>query len=494
MSHAQRLAYLGEQERVIAAAQAEQVRVLAVLAADPPAVALPGYVDKDWLHEEVACVLRVAPGTAALRLAEASVALRLPGVVQQLGRGAVSGVQVRTLARAVMGLDQTAATAVAERVLPDAPGQSYGAFARSLQRAMLCVTPAVEESNRDYALSQRRVSFRPELPGTTGMYAVLPDEDAAAITTILRQAAAAAATDADARTVAQRQADTLTDLLLSTANIGTANIGTTNIGTTSIGTTSIGTADRGRPTNGAAPADPTGGGDTAVVLGPCSRQRRPLIQVSVALSTLLGIDNQPGELAGVGPIPAALARRLADDPSGTWRRLITDPRGQLIDYGRSTYRPPAALADHVSARDRTCRFPGCRQPAHTSEIDHRIAWADGGHTNEANLHILCVRHHHLKDQTRWQVHRHPDGHTAWTSPTGNHYAAKPPDPYPTDTTIKATTTSPERPPQRESPRQQQQRRPPGPVTQAEPVSVGARKVATDQQHRDTETDPDPPPF
>ena len=42
MSHAQRLAYLGEQERVIAAAQAEQVRVLAVLAADPPAVALPG--------------------------------------------------------------------------------------------------------------------------------------------------------------------------------------------------------------------------------------------------------------------------------------------------------------------------------------------------------------------------------------------------------------------------------------------------------------------
>ncbi|HEY2165680.1 MAG TPA: HNH endonuclease, partial [Jatrophihabitantaceae bacterium] len=228
--------------------------------------------------------------------------------------------------------------------------------------------------------------------------------------------------------------------------------------------------------------------------GPCSRQRRPLIQVSVALSTLLGIDDQPGELAGVGPIPAALARRLADDPSGTWRRLITDPRGQLIDYGRSTYRPPAALADHVSARDRTCRFPGCRQPAHTSEIDHRIAWADGGETNHTNLHILCARHHHLKDQTRWQVHRHPDGHTAWTSPTGNHYAAAPPDPYPTDTTIKATTTSPERPPQRESPRQQQQRRPPGPVTQAEPVSVGARKVATDQQHRDTETDPDPPPF
>ena len=382
-------------------------------------------------------MLRVAPGTAALRLAEASVAVRLPGVVQQLGRGAVSGVQVRTLARAVMGLDQAAASAVTERVLPDAPGQSYGAFARSLQRALLTAAPAVEEANREYALSQRRVSFRPELPGTTGMYAVLPDEDAAAIKTILRQAAAAAATDADARTVAQRQADTLTDLLISTENTATAHISTT-IDTT--GTALAGTAaTRGATTGGTVGANatvliPPGAG---MVFGPCARQRRPLIQVSVALSTLLGIDDQPGELAGAGPIPAALARRLADDPSGTWRRLVTDPRGQLIDYGRSTYRPPAALADHVSARDRTCRFPGCRQPAHTSEIDHRIAWADGGHTNEANLHILCARHHHLKDQTRWQVHRHPDGHTAWTSPTGSALHHQPPDPYPIDTTTQA---------------------------------------------------------
>ncbi len=160
---------------------------------------------------------------------------------------------------------------------------------------------------------------------------------------------------------------------------------------------------------------------------------RPLIQVSVALSTLLGLDQQPADLDGLGPIPAALARRLADDPSGTWRRLLTDERGQLLDYGRSTYRPPAALADHITARDRTCRFPHCTRRAATSEIDHRIAWADGGPTNEANLHVLCPRHHHLKHDTTWQVVRQADGITRWTDPTGRHHD-QPPDHYPPDTT------------------------------------------------------------
>src|SRR6201996_5663138 len=65
---------------------------------------------------------------------------------------------------------------------------------------------------------------------------------------------------------------------------------------------------------------------------------RPTVQVTVALSTLLGGDEQPGELAGHGPIPASVARRIAADPTGTWRRLITDPHsGHLLDYGTTRY-------------------------------------------------------------------------------------------------------------------------------------------------------------
>jgi hypothetical protein len=49
---------------------------------------------------------------------------------------------------------------------------------------------------------------------------------------------------------------------------------------------------------------------------------------------------QPGELDGHGTIPATLARALVADPTGTWRRLLTDDHQRLIDVSAHTYRPP----------------------------------------------------------------------------------------------------------------------------------------------------------
>jgi hypothetical protein len=126
--------------------------------------------------------------------------------------------------------------------------------------------------------------------------------------------------------------------------------------------------------------------------------------------------------------PAASPR-----PSGTWRRLITDETGRLLDYGRSTYRPPKDLTDHVIARDRTCRFKNCNRQACRCEIDHILAWDDGGPTNEPNLHGLCSRHHHAKHDAGWRPKRLPDGGIEWTSPTGHRYT-EPPATYPIDHT------------------------------------------------------------
>ncbi|OBK20475.1 hypothetical protein A5634_12785, partial [Mycobacterium asiaticum] len=44
------------------------------------------------------------------------------------------------------------------------------------------------------------------------------------------------------------------------------------------------------------------------------------------------------------------------------------------------YRPSAALADYVRARDLTCRWPGC-DPAHHCQLDHTIPYAQGGPTH-----------------------------------------------------------------------------------------------------------------
>jgi hypothetical protein len=157
------------------------------------------------------------------------------------------------------------------------------------------------------------------------------------------------------------------------------------------------------------------------------------LHVSVALSTLIGIDEEPGEIDGVGPITAAQARLIAFDPTSTWRRLVTDPLGRLIDYGRTTYRPPVALADHVRARDRTCRFPNCNRRAANCELDHRRPWEDGGTTCPENVGPLCARHHHLKHEAGWTLIRLADGTSRWISPLGRTYD-EPPAEYPVDRT------------------------------------------------------------
>ncbi|HEY3632788.1 MAG TPA: HNH endonuclease signature motif containing protein [Jatrophihabitantaceae bacterium] len=116
------------------------------------------------------------------------------------------------------------------------------------------------------------------------------------------------------------------------------------------------------------------------------------------------------------------------DQSGTWRRILTDPvTGQILDYGRRTYRPPRVLTDFVVARDHTCIFPHCNRPARSCEIDHGKDWRSGGQTCEHNLHPLCTRHHHAKHNTGWRVKRQPDGSYLWTDPTSHTYTGHPPD-------------------------------------------------------------------
>ncbi|WKR21599.1 hypothetical protein AIF0345_1522 [Actinomyces israelii] len=120
------------------------------------------------------------------------------------------------------------------------------------------------------------------------------------------------------------------------------------------------------------------------------------------------------------PVPAAVARALA--AGGTWRRLVTDPlSGAVTDVGRTRYRPPAALADLVRARDASCTHPGCERPARGCEIDHVRPWAEGGTTSLENLTCLCRAHHRLKHTPGWALTRTPDGALVWRTPTGARY-------------------------------------------------------------------------
>jgi hypothetical protein len=189
----------------------------------------------------------------------------------------------------------------------------------------------------------------------------------------------------------------------------------------------------GPPSGTSPPDDPTPGTRNKPTSTGRSRGGSGLrahIQVTVGLETLLGLNEEPADLDGHGPITADTARDLAFDAGSIWRRLVTDPlSGQLLDYGRTTYRPPVGLADFVRARDVTCRTPSCDRPARSSELDHIIAWP-AGTTSEPNLHAKCDHDHTLKHQGRWKHQLstdpdHPRGTVIIISPTGHVYLSYP---------------------------------------------------------------------
>ncbi|MFD2809804.1 DUF222 domain-containing protein [Prauserella oleivorans] len=132
---------------------------------------------------------------------------------------------------------------------------------------------------------------------------------------------------------------------------------------------------------------------------------RAEVFIHIDVATLIGLAENPAELAGHGPLPAPIARAIAFDPNSTWRRIITDPHtGAPVDVGRTRYRPPAVTADHVTIRDRECRFPTCHRPAHFVDLDHVIPRQRSGDTNTDNLIGLCRRHHRTKHTPGWRFH------------------------------------------------------------------------------------------
>ncbi|BBY31129.1 HNH endonuclease signature motif containing protein [Mycolicibacterium sediminis] len=125
---------------------------------------------------------------------------------------------------------------------------------------------------------------------------------------------------------------------------------------------------------------------------------------------------RPGMLLGGPFVPGAIARRAALNAKV---RRVFHP-GDSPPEPR--YVPSRRLAEFVRCRDLTCRFPGCDEPATNCDLDHSIAWADGGSTCASNLRSLCRRHHLLKTfrggPHGWRDRQLPDGTIEWTSPNG----------------------------------------------------------------------------
>ena len=200
------------------------------------------------------------------------------------------------------------------------------------------------------------------------------------------------------------------------------------------------------------------------------------MELRARLSTLLGYDQYPGELAGWGPVHAELTRDLATTLArGQWRFAITDEQGYLLHCGITRARPtgtptrragrhaivelqisattlreltngdPDALgpwgpvitdlayqhstAQRSLAADPTRRFPGAALRRHIQIRDRSCVMigcrapthstdtdhTHNGTTTEHNLGTACRHDHRLKHHGGWQLHQPQTGVFHWTT-------------------------------------------------------------------------------
>ena len=403
LSRSGRIDYLAALERQSAWLQAVLQRAIVAVAGETPSIAENMWDGVDGAErEDIAAALRLSGNTAQMRIDVARTLVNhLPNTCSALAMGEISSAHATVIAKETAaairdGISEFAIYQIEEKALAFAEFHTPGQVANKVRTTIAQLAPLEFEKVVDRARETRRVSCYNEADGMATVVAILPAQDAQ---TVMKSI--------EAYILTMNERDEVDRAGCTGAELSSA----------ATSTWSLLTADNKR-------ADAL----TAILSSALAENvdevrphRRPVtVNVTIDLPTLLGLAENPGQLSGYGAIPASVARELASD--ATWKRFITDPQtGNLLDYGREKYEPPQALVDFLLARDRTCRFPGCRQPASRTDIDHAESWESGGETTPENLGLLCRRHHRLKTHGKWSLISNADGSCNWTSPVGKNY-------------------------------------------------------------------------
>jgi hypothetical protein len=143
---------------------------------------------------------------------------------------------------------------------------------------------------------------------------------------------------------------------------------------------------------------------------------RPRVVVHAPLDLLIGCSNGGvAEIAGVGPVPVEVVRRLACDAKVDL--AVEDATGSILNQGRARRDATPVQRIEIDRRDKGCRFPGCCYTEFT-DVHHIRHWAHGGATDMDNLVTLCGRHHRAVHELGWSVSGDADAVLTFTSPHG----------------------------------------------------------------------------
>ncbi|OAN30720.1 hypothetical protein A4X17_03905 [Plantibacter sp. H53] len=317
-----------------------------------------------------------------------------PDVLRALEDGRISSRHARTITDQLQDIPVHGRAAFLETVLSIAEQSTVARLqhqARTLRERLHPESITVRAARSE---ADRRVEIEPAADGMAWVHLFTTAPVAVAIGEHLDALLGAAHLTDDDRTCQQLRADALGSLCIS-------------------GTTSADQTDpEGRRSPIARPVE---------VLDDI----QPTVNLTVPVLSLLGLSEAPATLDGYGPIDPETAARLAvNAPSMT--RVLTHPEtSAVVSVGRQQYRAPADLQRAVRLRDVTCRAPGCGRRARACDLDHSVAWADGGTTSVGNLACVCRHHHRLKHLPGWSLDHRPEGVLEWTTPDGRRHRTEP---------------------------------------------------------------------
>jgi hypothetical protein len=344
----------------------------------------PGMVEEATASEVQAalCLTRRAAGIGvdlAYQLCQ-----RLPGVWAALHEGRIDLARARILSDLTSPLPRDLAQKVCDTALERASGLTTGQLRAHLQRLIITVDPASALERYEERLEERRVVSEQGEDGTANLSGLnLPPAQANAAMRRLNRLARALKAKGDSRRIDQIRADLYLQLLTGKHQSGEKTS----------------TGDRG------------------------------IVDIRVAMTTLAGIDDQPAEIPGWGPVLADIARRIVDEqPESEWRITITDHNGQPTGVVTTRRRPTTSQRRQVEARNPTCVFPGCRMPATECDLNHEIPWAESHRTTIRELGPLCRHDHNNHHRHRWKLKQIQPGYYQWTSPLGHTYTTGPDPP------------------------------------------------------------------
>jgi hypothetical protein len=383
----------------------------------------------EFISDEVAAALTLTARSAdqCLELS-LELAQRLPGTARALHAGRIDERKARVIAQALRPLSDEDARTVEDRILPNAEGQTTGQLRAALARAVLAVDPEAAQRRREQAQQDPRVRRWREDAGTAALAGYgLPPTDVLEADQQLTARALALRASGLTGTLDELRARAYLDALLGRTSAPAPPV--------------------------PSPARPPG-------------QLATQVNVAATLASLLGLASDPADVAGFGPVDAAVARQLgqlaAAHPASRWCLTVTDDRGQPLGHGclpgqpldrlltgrpltvtvtplarraddhrnaEPGYVPSRRLQHVIRARTRTCSAPGCRRPAWRCDLDHTVPHASNGLTCDCNLAPLCRHHHRCKQSEGWRLEQPAPGTMRWTTPAGRRYVTVP-DAYP----------------------------------------------------------------